>query len=640
MRPTTRSPHRTAVARVTITLALGLAAWFDAGSAAAQAKRLPVVGPASGDALASRILVLDEGDQRRPPEVVASAKGWGAPPRLTRRSSSVWWVRFQFVAPVGTNPNWVLLPDPRWSHVEAWTEPAAGAPIAATGLDLVASRRVLPRSDLAVPLNVSPGAHASVLLRLEADFDSYAPPQAFLVEVRDARSDRSLRERSRALHGAYAGMIAALVLYNLFLGLALRDRTYLLYVVFIASFGLIWLAREGLAFELLWPGLPTADRFSTFAAIIVALAFGNLFASAFLELRRLAPVWDRLLRGCTWAAAATGMVGAAGAWAAAEVGLALVALASAILYPMAGTVAWRAGLRPARTFVVANLALVGGVVAYVLTYLRVLPEHPLTIYAAQVGSAVQVLLLAFALAERIRELRQQRDIAEGLVRQGLQAEVAHRTSELEAEKSRVDAIRSEVEEANRRLVDANRRLEEALLRDQLTGIPNRRRFDRALTAEWGIAQREGGWLALVLLDVDHFKAFNDRFGHQAGDRCLQRFARMLSDATRAERDLVARWGGEEFAILLPGVSSAVAEATAERMRTLIEQVDFSPEGSEGVTITASAGVAAVQPGRGAGSPEDLLRAADDALYRAKRLGRNRVVVAPPAQPPEVEVGVG
>src|SRR5690606_26369973 len=98
--------------------------------------------------------------------------------------------------------------------------------------------------------------------------------------------------------------------------------------VFIASFGLIWLAREGLAFELLWPGLPTADRFSTFAAIIVALAFGNLFASAFLELRRLAPFWDRLLRGCTWAAGVTGMIGAAGAWAAAEVSLALVALAS------------------------------------------------------------------------------------------------------------------------------------------------------------------------------------------------------------------------------------------------------------------------------------------------------------------------
>lgn len=638
MREPTRSPHRTAAGSAIFALAVALVTWLDAGSAAAQAKRLPVVGAATGERLDSRILVLDEGSQRRPPEAVARAKGWSPPPELTRSSSPVWWVRFQFVAPVGSGPNWILLPDPRWSHVEVWTEPAGGAPIAASGLDLVASRRVLPRSDLALPLNVSPGAHANVLMRLEADFDSYAPPQAFLVGLRDSRSDRFLRERSRALHGAYAGMIGALVLYNLFLGLALRDRTYLLYVVFIASFGLIWLAREGLAFELLWPRLPTVDRFSTFAMIIVALAFGNLFASAFLELQRRAPACAAMLRMCTWAAAAAGVVGAAGAWAVAEIGLALVALASALLYPIAGTLAWKAGLRPARTFVVANLALVGGVVAYVLTYLRVLPEHPLTIYAAQGGSALQVLLLAFALAERIRELRQERDVAEGLVRQGLQAEVAHRTRELESEKSRVEAIRREVEEANRRLVDANRRLEEASLRDQLTGISNRRRFDRALTSEWGIAQREGGWLALVLLDVDHFKAFNDRFGHQAGDRCLQRFARMLSDATRAERDLVARWGGEEFAILLPGVSSAVAEATAERMRTLIEQIDFSPEGTAGVTITASAGVAAVQPGRGADSPEDLLRAADDALYRAKREGRNRVVVAPPA-PPEVQVGV-
>src|SRR5690606_10335634 len=108
-------------------------------------------------------------------------------------------------------------------------------------------------------------------------------------------------------------------LYNLFLGLALRDRTYLLYVVFIASFGLIWLAREGLAFELLWPRLPMVDRFSTFATIIVALAFGNLFASAFLELRRLAPISASMLRVCTGAAVGTGLLGAAGPWAAAEV---------------------------------------------------------------------------------------------------------------------------------------------------------------------------------------------------------------------------------------------------------------------------------------------------------------------------------
>lgn len=608
-------------------LLLGLLA-FGADVASAARRPPPVLGPSSSTDLAGHIEVLDEGSLRRTPLAVAASDSWGPPAvALDRSSSSVWWVRFTMVAPAGAGPTWLILPDPRWRRVELWTGSLSGAPRAVSGLDLAASRRSLPRGDLALPLVVPAGTQSEVLLRLEADFRDYAPPRTVLREVRSAPFDRAQRERGRALHGAYGGLVLALVLYNLFLGLALRDRTYLLYVAFAANFGLIWLAREGLAFELLWPSLPAFDRTATFVFIGAALAFGNLFAIAFLELQRTAPALARLLEIATVALGLVGIAALGSWWIVAETSLALLALVSALVYPLAGVVAWRRGVAPARTFTLASLTLVAGVVAYILAYLGALPVHPLTTHAAQIGSAVQMLLLAFALAERIRELRDQRDAAQALVREGLEHEVASRTSELEAQRQRVDGIRIEVEEANRRLVEANRRLEEASLRDQLTGLANRRRFDRALAAEWAIARSEDRWLALVLLDVDYFKAFNDRFGHQAGDRCLQRLARLLATAVRPQQDLVARWGGEELALLLPGVTPAVARATTEHIRTLVEGVDFSPDGSDVVRITVSAGLATARPRHDEGSTETLLRAADDALYQAKREGRNRVVSA-------------
>ncbi|MDD5250327.1 MAG: diguanylate cyclase [Rhodocyclaceae bacterium] len=179
--------------------------------------------------------------------------------------------------------------------------------------------------------------------------------------------------------------------------------------------------------------------------------------------------------------------------------------------------------------------------------------------------------------------------------------------------------------------------------DPLTGIDNRRRFDACLATEWGRAAREAHVLSLVMIDVDHFKRFNDRYGHAVGDLCLTAIAAALQGALLRPADVVARFGGEEFACVLPGTDLAGAAQLAERMRAAVEALSISHDGvaiAERVTI--SLGVAAAMPQSDA-QARRLLEAADGALYEAKLAGRNCICIqqaAPPRAAPAAPPGAG
>lgn len=177
---------------------------------------------------------------------------------------------------------------------------------------------------------------------------------------------------------------------------------------------------------------------------------------------------------------------------------------------------------------------------------------------------------------------------------------------------------AELEDANRQLAVANVRLRALSYLDGLTGVANRRRFDEALEELC-----DGTPLALVLLDLDHFKKLNDSQGHQFGDEALRAVASVLAECTESRGGLAARFGGEEFAWLLPGLSLEEAKAEAEMLRIKVREARIRHDGSDHGIVTASLGVSATA---GRIAPPALIAAADAALYRAKSGGRDRVEV--------------
>jgi diguanylate cyclase (GGDEF)-like protein len=188
-------------------------------------------------------------------------------------------------------------------------------------------------------------------------------------------------------------------------------------------------------------------------------------------------------------------------------------------------------------------------------------------------------------------------------------------------------LEAKIHERTHELAEANTRLAQLAVTDGLTGLYNHRHFHERLALEVERSQRSGLPLSLLMLDVDHFKQFNDAYGHPAGDEVLRQLARVLADARRAN-DVVARYGGEEFAVILVDTAKFTAAKVADRIRERVTAHDFSemslPKRAGTSALSVSLGVATFADD--GSDAEALVRAADTALYAAKRAGRNRVVL--------------
>ena len=179
----------------------------------------------------------------------------------------------------------------------------------------------------------------------------------------------------------------------------------------------------------------------------------------------------------------------------------------------------------------------------------------------------------------------------------------------------------------RALHQAHQTLKALALTDSLTGLGNRRRLDAVLEPEIRRARRQGCALALVMLDLDYFKAYNDRYGHPAGDQCLQRFAEVLREALKRPGDLAVRYGGEEFTLLLPNTDTQGASQIVQEILAMLRRQGMAHAGSPLGQVSASAGIAVGAPTVEPVTPENLMAAADAALYQAKRQGRDRYCLA-------------
>jgi diguanylate cyclase (GGDEF)-like protein/PAS domain S-box-containing protein len=186
---------------------------------------------------------------------------------------------------------------------------------------------------------------------------------------------------------------------------------------------------------------------------------------------------------------------------------------------------------------------------------------------------------------------------------------------------------SERKKVEEKLISLQKELEALSFKDGLTGVHNRRKFEAALDIEWASARRSGLPLSLIVVDVDHFKQYNDRYGHVGGDDCLKRIAQSLHLAVTRPRDLVARFGGEEFVVLLPETDAYAVQRVAERCRSMVEQLQI-PHGATatGACVTISMGAGTIHPVATLDA-KNFVEAVDKLLYKAKQNGRNRIEFA-------------
>ena len=452
-------------------------------------------------------------------------------------------------------------------------------------------------------LDLPPGQRVEVLFRVQSESSMQVPlvlytPKAFAELMRDAQFST----------GLYYGIVLALLFYNFVLWVMLRDGGYFWYLLHTGAFGLVLFTLNGYGFEYFWPNWPWMADAAVPLSICLALIGMQQFSRSFLELRERWPAGNRV------SLALIGffvLLGIASFWLpySTSTPLASRMVLLGVLWIIVATIVMlRRGYRPARLFLLAWSLFLAGTAAFTLLAFGIIPRNFWTLNGVQIGSALEMLLLSLALGSRYAGLRNEN------------IRIVQETNE-KLERSVIDRTR-QLRTAMAQLGEANVQLREYSRRDPLTGVYNRRHFREAFEQALAARQGSGGPLALLLLDLDHFKRINDTHGHLAGDDCLNHAARRIEEVAAPRGGVVARFGGEEFVVVLPGLDAQEALQVAEAIRLRIHQLPVESGGKQ-IRLSASIGLHTVDGERG-DAPEEIIRIADEALYRAKDDGRNCV----------------
>jgi diguanylate cyclase (GGDEF)-like protein len=505
----------------------------------------------------------------------------------------------------------LVVDNPRISLVDAYVPDGQGGYRAwLTGADRPQSGKAYDNRNFVFPLHLPARSQQSVYLRVESSIGLLVPLQLWTVEGFKAYEREDYMARA-----GYMGIAIAMILFNLMLFIALRERIYLLYVTFVLCAVCALTIKNGMAPDWTLFGLPLNSNVAYYSGASLALSGLLLFMRSMLQTARLLPRVDRGLLALVALYLISPLIYA--------VALPQVSRAAVLVNLLTALVMMAVGLgcalkrqRSAYFFLAAFGLLILGGATTTLRALGILPTNAFTEDGLQIGSSLEMLLLAFALADRINVMRQEKLQAQARLLQ-TREQLVKTLQQSERE------LEQRVAERTQELQVLNSRLEMLSLTDALTGIANRRHFDDVLAKECKRAQRVGEPLTLAVLDVDWFKAYNDHYGHPAGDSCLQQVAQTLAATISRSSDLVARYGGEEFVFLAPSTGLVGAQSMAEKLVRAVEALALPHERSPLGHVSISVGIASMQ-NDGDSSAQILLQRADAALYRAKAQGRNRV----------------
>ncbi len=492
---------------------------------------------------------------------------------------------------------------PVLNHVDAWVLSAGhAARYWSTGDALPFAQRPYVHRDFVLPLQLQAGQTLQVVLRIHTA-SSMQVPMTLWSSARFQQHDQT----ELLLLGIYYGVVICMLIYNLFLFFSLRELSGLYYVIWVGGMLMFMMTLNGIAFQYLWPQASAWNNQALVFFLGVSVLFATLFTREFLQIAQARQAW--MLKPLQVMALLSGLASLSAFILPYRYGIHL-AIGIAVIAIMASFIAaglrWRDGFATARYYVFAwSFVMIGGAIL-AANKLGFIERNLFTENATQVGSALEVLLLSFALGERVNVERRLREQAQ--------------REAYDAQRQANSRLEQQVELRTQALQEANRRLTAITVTDPLTNIPNRRHFDQRFLEEIKRAQRSRQSLGLIVIDIDFFKRINDEHGHQSGDEALRFIARTLQSRVRQDIDLVARFGGEEFCVLLPNIKEHGMNIVAEHLRRSIDEAVIELAGVP-AHITISLGGSCCIP-ESVHDAEELLAAADSAVYAAKRAGRN------------------
>lgn len=530
-------------------------------------------------------------------------------------SEAAYWLRFTVFNPTETAR--VLLVENGYSlldSIELYMPTPQGFQVVRQGDQFPYAQRPFKLRNFLYELELAPKQIATYYMRVSSTSSvtiplNYYTPHAYYEHLHD----------NQAWLGLFYGICFGLWAYNLFLFLSTRERSYLYYLGVVSANVYIAACFDGFSYRV-FPNAVFWQSIAIYFGIGCNIISSSMFCREYLTTRNTVPRLDRMLK----------MVIIFGSietlclflfhskWLSLAI-LLTIAL-NIVFILLTGWMRIRQHYEPAKLFMLSWFVLLAPIFVGVLNASGILQLNALTPYLQKIGVASEMIILSLALGNRINLLKRAEQAAIEKMHQERLTIIKQANEALE---HKVSERTIELKRALEEISSMNQKLKDLSIMDQLTSLYNRRHFDLALQSDWQRCCRAEAWLSLIVIDIDHFKQFNDQHGHLCGDACLVHVAAILRKTVMRDTDTLARFGGEEFVLLMPHTYPEGAEFVAEKIRSSIAYTPLSFMDKQ-YSVTVSLGCASHIPRKHEKS-QQLFERADKLLYQAKKNGRNQFV---------------